>query len=440
MTRILRVVLPAALLVGGCSSSKPEHRQAGNPPAPAGAVALSVAPDQPIAPVNRAVLSGFNFGNWVQVADFPQDLRAAQPAELRFPGGNLGDDHDLTDYALAVFQTNLSMLGNPAAVVHTRVFGGGMGKDPHNRPEDAADAVRWARARGIRVSYWEIGNEPDLFAVTRGDPSWTPERYCQTFRAQGAAIKAVDPSARVAGPGVSGARPGRDRFLEAFVRECGDAVDVLTWHIYPSDGSLDDGTAFATVSEADDTVDEYRALWADPARNPRGHGRKVELGVTEYGLSWQSNRMHHLADLPAAMWAMEVAFRLDARGLASAHYFAFQGMGGHGLLDQAGARRPTWYAFTLLGELSGNLVPASTPDPDLWTHAARDGSRLDVVVTNRATQPKALAISVPGFGLRHGTYFDEALTKAEKEPAPVSPGATVMLPARSVVHLVYGKM
>lgn len=437
MIRFLRVVLPAVLLAGGCSSSRSEHRQAGDPAGPAGAVALSVAPDHPIAPVNRAVLSGFNFGNWAQVADFREDLRAARPAELRFPGGNLGDDHDLTDYALAVFQTNLSMLGNPATVVQTRVFGGGMGKDPHNRPEDAADAVRWARARGIRVSYWEIGNEPDLFAVTRGDPSWTPEKYCQTFRAQAAAIKAVDPSARVAGPGVSGARPGRDRFLEAFVRECGDAVDVFTWHIYPSDGTLDDGAAFATVAEADGSVDEYRALWADPARNPRGHGRKVELGVTEYALSWQSNRMHHLADLPAAMWAMEVAFRFDARGLASAHYFAFQGMGGHGLLDQAGGRRPTWYAFTLLAALSGNLVPASTPDPDLWTHAARDGSRLDLVVTNRAAQAKALAARIPGFRLESGTWFDEAITRDEKPPAPVTPGAAVALPARSVVHLVY---
>lgn len=440
LARIVRVLLAAALLLCGCASSRPAAKagMSAMPPAPAGAVALAVAPDQVIAPVNHAVLNGFNFGNWVQVADFADDLRAAHPDELRFPGGENGDKNDLTEFAFSTFQSNLSILGNQAAVIQTRVGGRGMSTGPaHNRPEDAADAVRWARAKGIQVRYWEIGNEPDLFPASQGDPDFTPEKYCQVFRAQAAAIKAVDPAARVAGPAVSGARPGRDRFLEEFVTACGDVVDVLTWHIYPTEGTMDDQAAFATAEEADATVDAYGALWADPARNPKGHARKVEMGVTEYGLSSMTTRMHHLTDMPAAMWTMEVALRLDARGLASAHYFAFQGMGGHGLLDQSGARRPTYYAFTLLGKLSGNLVAASTGDPELWTHAARDGSRLDVVVTNRATQPRALATAVPGFQPRSGTYFDEAITRDEKPPAAVALGGTVTLPARSVVHLVY---
>jgi hypothetical protein len=403
---------------------------------------LSVAPDQPIAPVNRNVMGGFNFSNGMQVAEFGQDLRAVNAAELRFPGGETGDRNDLTEFALGIFRSNLAMLGDPGAVIQTRVgartYAMSSGT-PHNRPEDAADAVRWARAKGIRVRYWEIGNEPDIFALTQQEPDYSPERYCEVFRAQAAAIRAVDPSARVAGPAVSGGTPGRDRFLEAFVKECGDVVDVLTWHIYPTSGQLDDAAALATVAEADATTVAFRALWADPVRNPKGHWRTVELGVTEYGLSWMTSRAHHLTDLPAAIWAMEVAFRLDARGVDSAHYFALQGMSNHGLLDQSGVRRPTWYAFTLLATLSGDLIAASTSDPELWTHAARDGNRLDVVVTNRAGAPKALDTRVAGYSLESGTYFDETVTRDEKPPAPVRAGAAVTLPARSVVHLVYGK-
>jgi hypothetical protein len=440
MNRILRPLVPAVLLLGGCASARAEQAGDGGSPAPGGAVALSVAPDQPIAPVNRNVLGGFNFGNFMQVADFADDLRVVRPAELRFPGGEIGDRVNLTEPVLDAFRSNLAILGNPGTVIQTRVgWQGVTGGVPHNRPEDAADAARWAGARGIQVRYWEIGNEPDLYATKQSEPDYTPARYCQAFRAQAAAIKAVDPAARVAGPGVSGGKPARDRFLEGFVKECGDVVDVLTWHVYPSEGQLEDEPAFETVRALDDTVGAFRALWADPARNPKGSGRSIELAVTEYGLSSLSTRMHHLADLPAGMWALEAALRLDERGAASAHYFALQGLNGHGLLDQGGARRPTWYAFALLAKLSGNLVAASTPDPELWTHAARDGDRLDVIVTNRARGPKLLDAQVAGYSLEAGTYFDEAVTRDEKPPAPVRLGPAVTLPARSVVHLVYRK-
>jgi hypothetical protein len=365
-----------------------------------------------------------------------------RPAELRFPGGNVGDENDLTDYALAVFQSNLSMLDDPPTVIHTRTFQGSVSiqhEPAKNQPEDAANAVRWARARKIKVVFWEIGNEPDMFAVTRGDPSWNAQKYCQVFRAQAAAIKAVDPAARVGGPAVSGSVPGRDLFLGEFVKGCGDVLDVLTWHIYPTDGRADDENAFATVTEADRSIAAYRALLRDPALNPTGWQRPVDLAITEYGLSWFTTRVHHLTDMPAAMWATEMAFRIDEQGVASAHYFAFQGTGGHGLLDQAGVRRPTYYAFAMLGRLSGDLVAAATGDDDLWSHAALDGDRLDVVITNRATAAKALPVALPGFTLRHVAYFDAALVDTEKPMAKLTVGPSVTLPPRSVVHLVYGK-
>jgi hypothetical protein len=435
----------AASLLAGCAGAGTAPPAASSPAAALtkpGGVALRVEVDRVLAPVRRNVLSGFNFGNWMPVVDFLDDLKAARPAELRFPGGNIGDENDLSDHSLAAFQANLRLLDHPATVIQTRVFQGSNSiqhDPPKNQPEDAANAVRWAKARGIKVAFWEIGNEPDLFAVTRGDPSWTPEKYCQVFRAQAAAIKAVDPAARVAGPAVSGAVPGRDQFLAAFVKGCGDVVDVLTWHIYPTDGQWDDARALATVGEADETIAAYRKLLADPAKNPKGWQRKVDLAVTEYGLSWFSSRMHHLADMPAAMWAMEMALRFDEQGVSSAHYFAFHATGGHGLLDQGGVRRPTWYAFTTLAKLSGDLVPATTGDADLWSHAARDGDRLDVVITNRAAQAKVLPVAVPGYTLRHAASFDAKVADEEQPRARLAVGPTVTLPPMSVTHLVYGK-
>ncbi len=435
----LRAIIAAALAIPlACAT-------AGAPPgagAPSAGAKLSVSPDRVLAPVNRAVLLGFNFGNWMQVVDFREELQAIDPAQLRFPAGNIGDEHDLTAYALDVFRANLSILGatGTPVVIQTRVFQGSSSiqHDPaRNRPEDAADAARWARERGLQVAYWEIGNEPDLFSTTRGDPSWTPERYCDVFRAQARAIKAVDPAARLAGPAVSGAVPGRDRFLERFVALCGDAVDVLTWHIYPTDGTRPDGEALATMAEVDRTIAAHKALWADPARNPRGHARRIAMAVTEYGLSWQTSRMRHIADMVGAMWAMEAALRFDEQGLSAAHYFCLQGTGPHGLLDLGGVKRPTHHAFAALGKLRGDLVAASSTDPELWVHAARDGGRLDVLVTNRATAEKALATGVPGFQLTGGDSFDEAVVRNEEPARALTPAATLRLPPRSITHLWY---
>ena len=446
LPRTLRWSLPAALLLAGCAIFRPAPEAKKPAPAPQ-ASAPKPAPDRPglnvdtdkvIAPVNRNVLSGFNFGNWMAVVDFLEDYQAVKVAELRFPGGNVGDENDLTDSALAAFQSNLKMLADPVVVIHTRVFQGGMSKEPpKNRPEDAAENVRMAQKRGIKVRYWEIGNEPDLFAVTRGDKSWTPERYCDVFRAQAAAIKAVDPTAKVGGPAVSGARGLRESFVAAFVKNCGDVVDVLTWHIYPTDGQATDEIAFGSVSEADETIQNFKALWKDKAANPKGHARSIELGVTEYGLSWFSSRMNHLVDMPAAMWAMEMAFRFNEQGVSSAHYFALHATGGHGLIDQGAYRRPTYFAFRILGGLSGDLVPARTGDADLWSHAVKNGSRLDVVLTNRATAAKTLPVELPGYTLREASYFDEPLVKEEGPIGKLAPAPALTLPARSIAHLVY---
>jgi|GEM_PF-499906 len=456
LARLLCTALPAAALLAGCATSKPAPAPAkpaaAEAPKPAAPVrkkpatpGLVVDLDQVLAPVNRNVLSGFNYAT-ANIVDFMEDLQAAKVGQLRV-GGESYDRNDLSEAVLGNIKANVLILrgqgegaGAPGAVMQTRVgWLGTQGGEPRNKPEDAANAVRWAREMGLKVDYWEIGNEPDLYGAKQSAPDYTPQKYCATFRAHAAAMKAVDPEVKVAGPVVSGAKPARDTFLEQFVKDCGDVVDVLTWHIYPTDGGADDDLAFSTAAEADQTVDAYRALWADKRANPKGWQRPIQLGVTEYGLSWQSGRARHLSDMPAAMWTLETALRLNERGVGSAHYFSIQGMQNHGLVDQSGARRPVWYAFITLSKLSGNLVPAATGDDAVWAHAARAGDRLDVVLVNKATAAKTFPVAVPGFTLRHAVYFDEAVTKDERPVEPLAVGAAVTLPPRSVVHLSYGQ-
>ena len=400
-------------------------------------VQLQVSPTQVLAPVNPEVLRGYNFGNWMQVAEFTPQLLSIRPRSFRFPGGNVGDEFDMTEDRLKVLKPSVELMGRPEVFFHTRVFQARPNDPPaRNTPEDAAASVRLARSQGLTVHYWEIGNEPDLFAVTRGDKSWTAERYCGVFRAQAQAIKQADPQAQVAGPAVSGAVPARDQFLETFVKECGDVVDVLTYHIYPTDGSAGEAQALNTAAEGDEVIQRYRALWADPKKNPKGHQRKIKYGVTEYGLSWRSETARLLSDFPGAMWAAEVALRLNRHGVDLAHYFAFQGTSHHGLIDNAGVPRPTYYGFRMLASLQGQWVAAQSGDPDLWAHAALDGDKLSVVLINKGKAAKTVSTALPTLRFAGGEYFDEKIVDEELALAAFKPdAASVVLPGYSFTRL-----
>jgi hypothetical protein len=157
-------------------------------------VTVRVDPAALGAPLPRAVLRGFNFGNWMAVADNQAALAEVPAGALRFPGGNIGDDQNMDEATLDTFASLLTLVrGDPELLIQTRVFEGRVDRPAANQPADAAHAVRLARERKLAVTYWEIGNEPDLYATVRGDPRWNADRYCDVFRAQAEAIRREDP-------------------------------------------------------------------------------------------------------------------------------------------------------------------------------------------------------------------------------------------------------
>lgn len=395
---------------------------------------------QPGAEVNRRVTAGFNFGNWMNMAEFGQVMSAnVPPATLRFPGGNVGDDQDMNEAVMDLFATNLKLLHaeNLPVIIQTRTFPGRGSSVPHNRPEDAAAAARMAADRKINVAYWQVGNEPDLYAVTRGDPSWTAEHYCEVFRAQATAVKAVDPKAKFVGPGVSGAVPAAADYLKTFVKNCGDVVDMLTWHIYPTDGTGSDEAALAKISEPEYWLAEYRKTWADPAKNPLGYQRKIEFGMTEYGLSWSTNKASFLADMPAVMFATETALRMARAGLHAGYYFAYQGVGFHGLLDQDGYPRPSYYGFRMINDLRGRFVEVASNDKEVWSDAVLDDGKLSLIVMNTSKAARELSLTIPGWTFVKGQWFDANIVEDDAPVAEFQAARSARIPARAMARLEF---
>ena len=408
--------------------------------APATLTLDAAAQPQPLPPT---VIGGFNLGNWMPVVEALGDLRSVAPTLLRFPGGNVGDENDLAAANFIPLKSNMQLLTTgaqpPKLIVQTRVFGGKPGA--RNSPQDAANAVGYAAEAGLKVDYWEIGNEPDLYSKNRGDASWTPTRYCNTFRAQRAAMLKVDPQAKFAGPVTSNGNGPADTFLRDFVKQCGDAIDLLTWHEYPNNGSGSDADALNTVSVIDRETRAYRALLDSPQDNPLGYQKNTPLGITEYSLSYKSDNPRHLSDQVGALWAAEATVRLAEDGGSVAAYFALMATSNHGLVDEADFPRPSLYTFQQIHAFTGSWLPIKTDDAALWTHAAVDGSRLTVLVTNTDTAVHPLSAAIPGYQLSGVSSAIASMQQGEEVgqiiSLPVS--ATLDLPARSMTRLVYQK-
>lgn len=387
----------------------------------------------PIAPT---AVNGFNVPYDMSLAEAPAAVHSVAPTSLRYPPGNVGDEQDLTLAGLRSFQSTLKLAGPQAqATIETRVFA--TRADAKNSPEDAAQAARDARTLGLKPLYWEVGNEPDLYSRNRGDASWTPQRYCGAFRAQRSAILKVDPEARFAGPAVSNVSGDGAAFLAEFVRGCGDIIDLLTWHEYPTSGDRSDEAALATAGLVTDHLNSLRALLNDPVRNPLGFSRMIPVGVTEYSLSYVSSRMRHLSDMVGALWAAETTLRLAEGGAALSQYFALIGSGGHGLVDLAGFPRPSLYVFQQLRPFAGEALKATTDAPQLWVHAARSGGVVQVIVSNTSLQAQPLSTVLAGHALIGAKSVTAQTADDGSGPARLRLAGTLILPPRSLTRLAY---
>ncbi|HEX7004719.1 MAG TPA: hypothetical protein VF168_11105 [Trueperaceae bacterium] len=310
---------------------------------------------KPMGEVPAFATSGFNYGNSMLIVGSEAEYEAIRVDWLRFPPGNQADEIVLGEPDLAALELNLGLLDRPPVMMVANLFEG--------TPQQAAGLARLTKEREIPVLAWEIGNEPDLYGSNRGDPSWTPARYCEEFRRFRTALLEVDPSYLLAGPAASGARPGGEAYLREVVRRCGDVIDILTWHIYPTDGTWTDAAALATSGQFSDEYRRYRNWAADPEANPLGFGRELRYGVTEFGLSWRSSSYRHLEDMTATLWLADVLGQMTRERLDFSSYFTLQGMGGHGLIGTGGWLRPTYHLYRMLGDFTGSVLPADAELP-----------------------------------------------------------------------------
>ncbi len=347
---------------------------------------LALRIGEPLGPISPFAVTGFNFGLSMPVALHLDEFGALGIESLRFPPGNDADDKPLTADMTNALTLPWQLIGEPPLHVVLNFFEG---------PEHATEVVRRFDEAGFRVRWWAVGNEPDLYPQNRMDPSWTAEIYCQRFREVRNAVRALHPDAVMTGPAVSGSRPSGLAYLREVLTRCGDVIDVLTWHVYPTDGTWDDDAALATARSVGDEIPLVRGWLTDPEVNPLGFDRAIDLAITEFGLSWRTAMYRHLEDQTAALWLADALGQMATLGLDLGQYFALQSMGGHGLIDRGGWVRPTYHVYAMLAGFGGTAFAIEGADERLGAYAADDGASLRVLLVNRSDDDLEVVLTAP---------------------------------------------
>ena len=226
---------------------------------------------------------GSNYGPWLFVTlQMRQAAKDAHLTYMRYPGGNWGDLNDLDEWQIDQFIMLCREIGCQPAI-SVRLRGGS--------PEKAAALVHYVNiVKGYKVTWWSIGNEPSLY------PDYDTARYNQEWRQFAAAMRAVDPTIKIAGPDTHqytaalASNPkdknGKD-WLEEFLKANGDQVDAVVIHRYAFPGA---DRVPPTIAQLRENSKEWDAIIpALKAQVKQFTGKELPVGVTEVNSSWATN-------------------------------------------------------------------------------------------------------------------------------------------------------
>jgi len=336
-------------------------------------ISVSVDATHILSTISPYIVNGFNFNNSMQVLTIKGLVEKLGITNITFPAGEAGDQAAYKDDDLKFFKQQQEYLGKPFTFMQVRLYGG--------TKDEAVNLVKRVKEFGIRVDAWTIGNEADLYLLKKGDDTWNPKKYNQIFREWTQAMKAVDPKIIVAGPGAS--QP-YDNWIAPFIADCGDIVDVLMWHWYPTDGKASDENAIHTASQAKTMIDKYRTMLTDPEKNPKGYKRHIQMAVNEWAISWASDRMRHLTDMVGAIWNAEVIGIFAEENLDYSNYFCLNQFGAHALFNKLNKPLIQYHLFAMYAEYFGKqLIESTSPDAALKVTATlRQDKDISVFLIN----------------------------------------------------------
>ncbi len=314
--------------------------------------------------------------------DAVEKINASGTTLLKYPGGN-----DADQYVWNAKANNTSEMDTDEYIALCRA----VGAEPFitvNFNEPAELAAAWVKycnlERGYNVRLWEVGDE-QWGTWARGHVP--PEQYATKYISFVKAMRAVDPSIKVATNVPLGPHP--ENWAERVIKAASDYIDMITFTYFPQpSGKENDDTLMATVGK-------YRELYAQLRKDiVRAAGPEKAASILTINVGY--NSVSHspgpqTIQIVNALWTADMLGSMAELGTDIACFWALHNFypprgGDYGYLSSEGSNTPrfSYYVFPMLAEhLRGQTLKATGDNATVSAYASRAGKKLSLVLINK---------------------------------------------------------
>lgn len=337
--------------------------------------------------------------------DAIRKIREAGFTVLKYPGGNDADHYIWNSPDNSAGEMNTDEY---AAFLRTIGAPGFITVNFNEPPALAADWVRYCnRVKGYDIKYWEIGDE-QWGAWAAGHT--TPEKYASRFIEFAKAMKAVDPTIKLA----ADVKPSDDTndWTCRVLRSAGKYIDMVTFSYYPltkKDENPD--SLFVSLPSYRRDYEAIRHALQEtlPIVDPvHGRAKADSMWIVNVGYNSVNGRPGPITlSVANALWVGDLLGTMAELGEQMSCYWALHNSypprgGDYGILSEDGKNTPSYdyYMFPVYTHLFGSkVVQSSSSDPLLSVYSSLyQEDTLSIILINKDNRrAKNVAISLNDF-------------------------------------------
>lgn len=264
-----------------------------------------------------------------------------------------------------------------------------------------AQLVQHTKDMGFGIQYWEIGNEPDA-GESGGCPYlFTASNYVNYYSETAAAIRSVDPTAKVGGPALANSQSPIGAALIAAAGSGQVPLDFFSWHSYGDSPGSSASSVRATLQQyglpnTQTFLSEWNMSLGSPNLNP----------YFQPAFVLENTRLFFESGLDLAAY-----YQIHDNHVYTGEFLKFMSVNGAknmanywdnnpqylGLFDFNGNLRPAFHVLRLMSAMQGPRLAVSGLNSDIRSYAVqKSGGYLDALLWNFSAQNSYLfTLSLP---------------------------------------------